>query len=796
MRSEEAQLAHAVRLRFRRTRDLNDLEDGIKSLRAVLAAGSADAAGLSEIQVGLAASLRDRYTAMGVPRDLDEAIELTETVLAALPAGDMRAAGFAADLGTTLRERFEAAGDVADIDASIGWLKRASDQVSGADRLRPLFLADRARSHQVRYGRLRDAGDRDAAIRLLREAVDTGHPRPGSLLTVMLGMLRDRFERGGDPAGLDAVIKVGHEALALPSTVEGSRQWLRLEMIDAYLERFDRTAVTDDLEAAVRLSQENIDDFPPSTPQWLIALGTARRKLSLHVAPDRIPDQLRAHPLFDYAALKDPDQLAREAAALLRVADRADRTGALNIAIWLLEQALPGFTLRSDEWLDAKSDLGAAIGLRGGRTGSLEDVNEAISTMRQVLDAAGPDHSRWHGFQSNLASAFRYRFLLTGRRADLDAAVEMARGAASARHPRRAMYLSNLASLLNDRYEYLGSVTDVEEAITVNREAVAATDPDDPNRARNLSNLAMTLLGGVKATNSEARASEAIAAMTEALSLTPDGHPSRAMRLENLGTVYQFRYQLTRKAADLDHSVRYYRMAVRARADDDPDRARSLSGLGMALVAQHLRTGGPGQLNEGIGACAEAVASSPPGHPEFQLFLGNALETRYEATANAEDAAAALDAYRGGALADTGPASSRLSAAQAWGNLAMSLPGQRASALAGYTTAAELLHRVAWRGLTRSDREQALTRWPELPGDMAACALARQLSGRAVELLENSRSVIWSQMLDLRTDLSETPVCDREADAMMARLEQIRDALDDSGHPGVTPWAVLEAGQS
>jgi tetratricopeptide (TPR) repeat protein len=773
-------LGRALRTRFKRTGDINDLEDCITSFRAVLSASPADGPLRSAAQVGLAASLRDRYTSMGVPRDLDEVIELTEAVLGRLRPGDPRSAPTAADLGSALRERFEATGDLADIDASIACLQTAADQAQVTDPDRPEFLASLANSHQVRYDRSGDAADLEVAIRLLREAVDTGHPRPANMLTLMLEMLHSPVGRSVDPASLDAAIEVGQEALALPAAPEEvSRQWLRLQMVDAYLTRFDRTGNVGDLEAAVHLYQDNVDALPADDPQRLIALDNARRKLSLRVDADRIPDHLRAHPLFDRAALQDPDNLAAEAAVLLRVAEQADRLGAVNIAIWLLEQALPRFAPDSDEWLDAKSDLGTAIGIRGERTGALEDIDEAISLARQVLDAARRDHPRQPGFRSNLASALRRRFLATGRLADLDAAVEMARtAAASTAHPRRSMYLSNLAALLNDRYEHLGSVTDLEEAIQTGREAVAATDSDDPNRARNLSNLATTLLGSVKTTNSEGHASEAIETLTEALSLTPPSHPSRAVRLQTLGTVYQLRYVLTRNVADLDQAVRHYRQAVLARADDDPDRAESLSGLGTALVTRYRHTGDPDQLDEGIAASTEAAASAPPGHPEILLFLGNALRARYEITAEPQDADAAEAAYREGALAAIGPASSRLSAAQSWADLAMSLPGRRDSALTGYTVAADLLHKVAWRGLARVDREQALTRWPNLSGDMAACALNGPAPGRAIELLENSRAVIWSQMLDLRSDLAGTRTRTPALDAILTRLAEIRVALD------------------
>lgn len=65
-----------------------------------------------------------------------------------------------------------------------------------------------------------------------------------------------------------------------------------------------------------------------------------------------------------------------------------------------------------------------------------------------------------------------------------------------------------------------------------------------------------------------------------------------------------------------------------------------------------METGDLSPLNEAIAVLTEAVASTPPGDPDrpaFQSFLGHALETRYEASANPEDIDAALTAYRDGA---------------------------------------------------------------------------------------------------------------------------------------------------
>src|SRR5262249_16117715 len=59
----------------------------------------------------------------------------------------------------------------------------------------------------------------------------------------------------------------------------------------------------------------------------------------------------------------------------------------------------------------------------------------------------------------------------------------------------------------------------------------------------------------------------------------------------------------------------------------------------------------------------------------------------------------------------------------------------------------------------------------------AACAIAANQLDRAVELLEQGRGVLWSQLLETHTDLDALRQADPE---LAARLDTVRAALD---HP-------------
>ena len=115
-----------------------------------------------------------------------------------------------------------------------------------------------------------------------------------------------------------------------------------------------------------------------------------------------------------------------------------------------------------------------------------------------------------------------------------------------------------------------------------------------------------------------------------------------------------------------------------------------------------------------------------------------------------------------------------MAAARAWGKSAFTA-GDTLSAADGYATAVGLLPELAWHGLDRDTREEQLADWAGLAADAAACMIAVGQPHQAVEMLEQGRSVLWTQALHLRSDLSLL----REAAPHLAlRLDEIRRELD------------------
>jgi hypothetical protein len=154
--------------------------------------------------------------------------------------------------------------------------------------------------------------------------------------------------------------------------------------------------------------------------------------------------------------------------------------------------------------------------------------------------------------------------------------------------------------------------------------------------------------------------------------------------------------------------------------------------------------------------------------------LGASLYSRFSQTGDDADFEAAVTQWRLATQITAAAPAMRLLGAQIWGSEAVKAQRMDA-AVEGYSTAVRLLSEAAWHGLDRATRQEQLARWGGLAADAAAAAILNGRSELAVELLEQGRSVLWTQALNMRSDL--TALADR-APALAKRLDDIRAILD------------------
>ena len=218
--------------------------------------------------------------------------------------------------------------------------------------------------------------------------------------------------------------------------------------------------------------------------------------------------------------------------------------------------------------------------------------------------------------------------------------------------------------------------------------------------------------------------------------------------------------------------------AVDATPADDPAYARRLASLGASLQTRFEQTRSLHDLDRAVDALSAAVAACRTYESDRVAYLSNlgrALQIRFDVTADAVARDGALAAWREAATMASAPAWIRVQAAAGWGHLAAD--GRLTNeAAAGFAVAVDLLPLLAWHGVDRRSREQQLKREVGLAGNAAAWAINTGHLERACELLEQGRSVLWSQQLHLRGDLDELY---RRQPELARRMNTVRAKLDE-----------------
>jgi hypothetical protein len=203
-----------------------------------------------------------------------------------------------------------------------------------------------------------------------------------------------------------------------------------------------------------------------------------------------------------------------------------------------------------------------------------------------------------------------------------------------------------------------------------------------------------------------------------------------------------------------------------------------LINLGNSLSGRFQQLGDAGDINEAVAVSRDAVELIPEGHPHQPLMLtsfGNSLARRFERFRDPDDYMQLILQYSSAACSSTGPVRIRFQASLMWAKYGQIL--QHPSLLDAYTVALDLLPELAWIGLSISDRHHQLLRVEIAVRDAGAAAIAACEYGKAVEWLEQGRSIVWGQFLDLRTPVDALRDHHPDiADALMSFSNQLEGA--------------------
>ncbi|THU81883.1 hypothetical protein K435DRAFT_767007 [Dendrothele bispora CBS 962.96] len=437
-------------------------------------------------------------------------------------------------------------------------------------------------------------------------------------------------------------------------------------------------------------------------------------------------------------------------------------------------------------WLN---NLGNAFSRRFERLGELGDIENAILVKRQAVDLTPDGHADKAGRLSNLGNAFSCRFERLGELGDIEnqgnaiLVKQQAIDLTPDGHADKAALLNNLGNAFQSRFERLGELGDIENAILVEQQAVDLTPDGHADKAGRLSNLGNAFFCRFERLGELGDIENAILVEQQAIDLTPDGHADKAGRLSNLGNAFQSRFERLGELGDIENAILVKRLAIDLTPDGHADKAALLNNLGNAFQSRFERLGELGDIENAILVNRQAVDLTPDGHADKAALLnnlGSAFQSRFERLNDPEDISEAIAAYQRAVKNTSSPPLTRYNAARRWAILC-SKHQSVSSALDAYNVVLEIIPQVVWLGQTVHRQYEQLPRIGRTINAAAAIAISAGDLPRAVEWLEEARSIVWKQILQLRTPLDELR---QQHPDLANELSSVSLALGNAGTSG------------
>lgn len=429
--------------------------------------------------------------------------------------------------------------------------------------------------------------------------------------------------------------------------------------------------------------------------------------------------------------------------------------------------------------------------------GRIEDVNKAVLLRREALALYPAPHPDRCTLISNLASSLFMRFCMCGYPQDLNEVVILYKEALDilpAPHANRSELPGNLADAFDARFNSTGELADLDEAVGFHREALTLQHADHPSRLRSLNKFADTLNKRFGRTGQLADLDEIIMLRRDALMLLRPEHPDRPYSLKNLCESLDARFRLSSQREDLEEAILLRREALPLIPAYHPDRSMCLGSLAVSLFTQYQRAKQIHDLEEAIAMRRQSLDALNRGHPTTCLFtadLGNMLMAMYMHKQQTSYLVEAMDAFRIAVRCESASVSQRFRAARSWVHHTDS---NHEFALEAHRAAIGLLPRPSVHGLDWHSFQQDMKPGSDsLARDAAACAIQSGQLENAVELIEDGRTIFWSQAMKLRTPLQELRLA---APQLTDRLESISQAPEQASQryaPGFMPVASQEA---
>lgn len=469
--------------------------------------------------------------------------------------------------------------------------------------------------------------------------------------------------------------------------------------------------------------------------------------------------------------------------------ERFQRTGSmddLDRAIVSTRNAVDATTNDDPLQPEVLGTLGTMLGARFEQTGSMDDINQAISMISDAANAIPYGDPNRFAYLCNLGLQLWRRFNWTGLIDDLNQAIRVASDAVDAAPSdslERATSLNNLGSFLCRRFDHMGLMDDLDRAAIVIQKALDILPDSHPQRLSYLGNLGGLFSNRFIRTESMSDLNRAVSVTSDAVDAAPDNHPLKWKHLSNLSSCLSSRFEHTGSIDDLNRAVNAASDAVnRMPHHDHRERAACLSNLGSRLSELFSQTRSMDDLDRSISVSSDAVDAAPHDHPQRATLLrnlGDRLGQRFKQLNSTDDLNRQLSYYIASWDCINGPPSLRIRSAQ----MAAEILIQQQDWEKAYQLlhdATSLLPTMSPRSLNHTDTQAMLSSLFGLASLAAAVALqVGKTPGDALRLLELGRGVIASLLMDMRGDVTELQ---SKHPGLAEKFNHLRAELDSPAH--------------
>jgi tetratricopeptide (TPR) repeat protein/CHAT domain-containing protein len=635
-------------------------------------------------------------------------------------------------------------------------------------------LSDLASALVLHFERSEDISSLNEAIKSYRKVVklvSTDDPSFLPLLDSLATALESRYERSRTDVDFrDA--KGFRRQLAKTNTRRQDEITKRLDLVGKSLDPLFKLGGTyEELVESINSHRDVLQVAPPNhvnIPVWLSNLG---------LLLDSFYD--------DYRKMEDLDEAisCHRRSVELTTIDHADLAPRLV-------------------------NLGHSLQIRFARTdkrrvANREDVDEAIRNYQQAITLAHNNNASVPLWYTSQAVSLASRFQRYGDNADVDGAMKCYIQAITLapKHIELGTWRGTLSGLLMEAFRRYGDGDDLEKAVMYSRDGVESEPTDVSTMLALLDKLAIVLSLRYQQFANRDDLDESLKCNRRAIKIIPPLDMSRSLFSlnNNLAISLEESFKLSGNDDELKEAIELCDRAKSLAPSDSDRRCEAYYNHAHALYLRFGRSGTLHDLEQAIYVCNQGVRMTRKDDPTLSARLytmGSWIESNFKLSGNSADMEEAMAIYKRGQNLENGAAQWKFRCAVNLARLAHST-SRFLPALEAYTSAIDLLSRVAWLGQSVQSRQKALGDVPTgFAADAAACAIELGQLEQAIELLDHGRSVFWSQAMAAKTELTDLQLVDP---ALAAKLERVAISLEagtygDSSERRSSPIAAGSSG--